>query len=86
MRPISHSTLLSSLPNKNAASWQKKLLTHRFGYRRCYYQALHGAFVTGMIGLVFGLIYLWIGKRNLLPLVLVHGLGSGIAQTSRFLG
>ena len=57
-----------------------------FGYRHYYYQGLHGAFVTGMIGLVFGLIYLWIGKRNILPLVLAHGLANSIAQTSRFLG
>lgn len=57
-----------------------------FGYRHYYYQGLHGAFVTGMIGLVFGLIYVWIGRRNILPLILTHGLANSIAQTSRFLG
>ncbi len=57
-----------------------------FGYRHYYYQGLHGAFVTGMIGLVFGLIYLWFGRRNVWPLILAHGLANSIAQTSRFLG
>ena len=56
-----------------------------FGYRHYYYQGLHGAIVTGMIGLVFGLIYLWLGKRNMLPLILTHGLANSIAQTTRFL-
>jgi membrane protease YdiL (CAAX protease family) len=57
-----------------------------FGYRHFYYQGLHGAFVTGMIGLVFGLIYLWFGRRNIWPLILAHGLANSIAQTDRFLG
>lgn len=57
-----------------------------FGYRHYYYQGLHGAFVTGMIGLLFGLIYIWTGRRNIWPLVLTHGLANSIAQTNRFLG
>jgi uncharacterized protein len=57
-----------------------------FGYRHYYYQGMHGALVTGGIGLVFGLIYIWFGKRNIWPLVLVHGLVNSISQTQRFLG
>ncbi len=56
-----------------------------FGYRHCYYEGLHGALLTGMISLLFGLIYLWIGKRNILPLVRAHSLANSISQTSRFL-
>ncbi len=56
-----------------------------FGYRHYYYQGMHGAIVTGGIGLVFGLIYLKIGRQNILPLVIVHGVANTIAQTNRFL-
>ena len=56
-----------------------------FGYRHYYYQGMHGAIVTGLIGLLFGLIYIWIGRRNILPLVFAHGIANSIAQTSRFL-
>ena len=57
-----------------------------FGYRHFYYQGMHGAIVTGCIGLVFGLIYLRLRKTTILPLILVHGLTNSIAQTGRFLG
>lgn len=57
-----------------------------FGYRHYYYQGMNGALVTGGIGLVFGLIYIWFGKRNILPLALAHGLANSISQTQRFLG
>ena len=57
-----------------------------FGYRHYYYQGMHGALVTGGIGLVFGFIYLAIGRKNMLPLILTHGLANSIAQTERFLG
>lgn len=57
-----------------------------FGYRHYYYQGMNGALVTGGIGLVFGLIYIWFGRRNILPLALAHGLANSISQTQRFLG
>lgn len=56
-----------------------------FGYRHYYYQGMHGAIITGLIGLLFGLIYIRIGRRNILPLAFAHGLVNSIAQTSRFL-
>ena len=57
-----------------------------FGYRHFYYQGLHGALVTGAIGCSIGIMYLWFGRRNLLPLIIAHGLVNSISQTQRFLG
>ncbi len=57
-----------------------------FGYRHYYYQGLNGALVTGGIGLTFGLLYLWFGRRNVLPLIFTHGIANSLAQTLRFLG
>ena len=57
-----------------------------FGYRHYYYQGIHGALVTGGIGLVYGLIYLKAGRQSIVPLALAHGLANSIAQTQRFLG
>lgn len=57
-----------------------------FGYRHYYYQGMHGAVVTGGIGLVFGLIYLKAGRSSILPLALAHGTMNTIAQTIRFAG
>jgi len=62
------------------------LLSLFFGYRHYYYQGLKGALVTGCIGLTLSLMYLWFGKRNLLPLILAHGLVNTISQTQRYLG
>ena len=56
-----------------------------FGYRHYYYQGIHGAIVTGSLGLVFGLFYLKIGRRNILPLILVHGIVNTIGMTDRYL-
>jgi hypothetical protein len=57
-----------------------------FGYRHYYYQGAQGAVVTGAIGLSLGVMYLWFGKWNLLPLILAHGFVNSISQTQRFLG
>jgi membrane protease YdiL (CAAX protease family) len=57
-----------------------------FGYRHYYYQGSQGAVVTGAIGLALGIMYLWFGKRNLLPLIIAHGAVNSISQTQRFLG
>lgn len=56
-----------------------------FGYRHYYYQGGQGAVVTGAIGLALGIMYLWFGRRNLLPLIIAHGLMNSISQTQRFL-
>lgn len=57
-----------------------------FGYRHAYYQGLHGALVTGAAGFAFGALYLWFGRRNLMPLILAHGVFNTLGQTFRFLG
>lgn len=57
-----------------------------FGYRHAYYQGWHGALVTGAGGFAFGLFYLWFGRRNILPLILAHGIFNTLGQTFRFLG
>lgn len=57
-----------------------------FGYRHAYYQGIHGALVTGAAGFAFGLLYLWFGRNNILPLIFAHGIFNTLGQTFRFLG
>lgn len=57
-----------------------------FGYRHYYYQGMHGAITTGAIGLTFGILYVWFGKRNIWPLVLTHGTINSMNHTARYLG
>ena len=57
-----------------------------FGYRHAYYQGIHGALITGAGGFAFGALYLWFGRRNLLPLIFAHGIFNTLGQTFRFLG
>ncbi|MHA7901575.1 MAG: CPBP family intramembrane glutamic endopeptidase [Henriciella sp.] len=57
-----------------------------FGYRHAYYQGIHGALVTGAAGFAFGLLYVWFGRKNILPLIFAHGIFNTLGQTFRFLG
>lgn len=57
-----------------------------FGYRHAYYQGIHGALMTGAGGFAFGLLYLWFGRQNILPLIFAHGIFNSLGQTFRFLG
>lgn len=57
-----------------------------FGYRHYYYQGMHGALITGAGGFAFAMLYLWFGRRNILPLVFAHGIFNSLGQTFRFLG
>lgn len=57
-----------------------------FGYRHYYYQGMHGALTTGSIGLTFAILYVWFGKKNILPLVLTHGCINSMNHTARYLG
>lgn len=57
-----------------------------FGYRHYYYQGMHGAVQTGGIGLVLGVLYIWFGRGNIMPLILAHGAINSIGMTYRFLG
>lgn len=56
-----------------------------FGYGHVYYQGLRGLLVTGAIGLAFGTMFL-VFKRNLWPIILIHGLIDTLVFTSRYMG
>lgn len=55
-----------------------------FGYGHFYYQGLRGLVVTFGIGLVFGTMFL-LFKRNLWPLILLHGVIDTLTFTSIFM-
>lgn len=55
-----------------------------FGYGHVYYQGLRGFVTTGVIGLVFGSMFL-IFRRNLWPVIIVHGAVDTLSFTARFL-
>ncbi|WP_420429683.1 type II CAAX prenyl endopeptidase Rce1 family protein [Kordiimonas sp.] len=57
-----------------------------FGYRHVYYQGLNGGLVTGSIGLGLGLLYIWFGRSNIMPLILAHGAINSLGMTMRYLG
>lgn len=55
-----------------------------FGYVHMYYQGMRGLVTTGAVGLAFGLMFLF-WKRNLWPVILVHGIVDSIGFTARFM-
>ncbi|MEZ0242876.1 MAG: lysostaphin resistance A-like protein [Sphingomonas sp.] len=55
-----------------------------FGYGHFYYQGWRGAVVTAGIGLAFGVMFL-LFKRNLWPLVLLHGVIDTLTFTAIFM-
>lgn len=55
-----------------------------FGYGHYYYQGWRGAIVTGGIGLAFGTMFL-LFKRNLWPMILLHGVIDTLTFTAIFL-
>ena len=55
-----------------------------FGLGHFYYQGLRGLIVTGAIGVAFGTAFL-LFKRNLWPLVLVHGIIDTLSFTAMYL-
>jgi len=55
-----------------------------FGYGHMYYQGLRGFVMTGAIALAFGTMFL-LFKRNLYPVILVHGIVDSIGFTARFM-
>jgi membrane protease YdiL (CAAX protease family) len=56
-----------------------------FGYGHFYYQGWRGAVVTFGIGLAFGTMFL-LFKRNLWPLILLHGIIDTLTFTAIFMG
>jgi membrane protease YdiL (CAAX protease family) len=56
-----------------------------FGLGHFYYQGLRGLVTTTAIGIAFGAAFLLL-KRNLWPLVLIHGIVDTINFTVLYLG
>ncbi len=56
-----------------------------FGYVHMYYQGMRGFIMTGAIGLAFGAMFL-LFKRNLYPIILVHGTIDSIGFITRYMG
>ncbi len=42
--------------------------------------------MTGAASFAFGLLYLWFGRKNILPLIFAHGIFNTLGQTFRILG
>jgi membrane protease YdiL (CAAX protease family) len=57
-----------------------------FGYRHYYYQGMNGALITGAAGFAFAMLYIWFGRKNIMPLIFAHGIFNSLGQTFRFLG
>ena len=55
-----------------------------FGYVHVYYQGLYGFLNAGVIGLIFGTLFL-LYKRNLWPLVLTHGFINSLGFTAQYM-
>lgn len=55
-----------------------------FGYGHYHYQGFRGFVTTGLIGLSFGISFLLL-KRNLWPVILVHGVVDSLAFTALYL-
>lgn len=55
-----------------------------FGYAHMYYQGLRGLITTGAIALVFGAMFL-LFKRNLWPIIIVHGFIDSLGMTARYM-
>lgn len=56
-----------------------------FGYGHYHYQGFRGFVMTGLIGLSFGISYLLL-RKNLWPIILVHGVVDTLAFTALYLG
>lgn len=67
-----------------AAPWLCVLSALVFGISHLY-QGMTGVVATGLIGLCFGLLYLWTGRR-LLPVIVAHMTVNAIGITALYLG
>jgi membrane protease YdiL (CAAX protease family) len=56
-----------------------------FGYGHMYYQGMRGFVTTGAIALAFGAMFI-VFKRNLWPLILVHGIVDTISFSALYFG
>lgn len=83
--------IISNASNALGGGWRSDIIallisSAFFGYRHAYYQGVHGALITGAGGFAFGVLYLWFGRSNIMPLILAHGTLNSLGQTFRFLG
>ena len=56
-----------------------------FGFLHYYYQGMRGFVTTGLIGLAFGIMFLVL-RKNLWPIIIVHGCVDTIGFVARYLG
>jgi membrane protease YdiL (CAAX protease family) len=56
-----------------------------FGVMHMPSQGLYGLVVTGIVGFLMGVLFLF-GKRNLLPVVLAHGLINTVSMVAASAG
>lgn len=77
-------TRIADVFGRSFASWTIALFAPAvmFGLAHLY-QGLPGVITTGTVGLVFGIWYL-ISRRNLLPVIIAHGVVNSIGMTVLF--
>lgn len=56
-----------------------------FGFGHYHYQGIRGFVMTGLIGVAFGVSYLLL-KKNLWPVILVHGVIDSLAFVGLYMG
>lgn len=70
---------------QGALGWSLALIIHAIIFGSLHaYQGMPGMIGTGVVALIFGGIYL-IGKRNLLPVIIGHGVINTIGLTAYYL-
>lgn len=74
----------AALFGDRAAPWLCVLSATVFGISHLY-QGPAGVVATGLIGLCFGLLYLWTGRR-LLPVIVAHMTVNAVGVTALYLG
>ncbi|KXJ59049.1 MAG: hypothetical protein AXW14_16075 [Alteromonas sp. Nap_26] len=77
--------LKEALPNSRVATIIAVLIPAViFGFGHYHYQGIRGFVMTGLIGLAFGTSYLLL-KKNLWPVILVHGVVDSLTFTALYL-
>lgn len=78
-------TRMADIFGRTTAGWTVAVLAPAvlFGLGHAY-QGFAGIIITGCVGVVFGVWYL-IGRRNLLPLIIAHGIINTFGMTIIFL-
>lgn len=74
----------AALFGAQAAPWLVVLSAVVFGVSHLY-QGVAGMFATGLVGLTFGLLYLWM-NRQLLPVIVAHMTVNAYGITMLYLG